>query len=169
MAIRSYQRLATSFKLRTSRSFPYPAEDVRYSQVDRDDVRSSRAPAWTYSHPFVGAHSWNAPLLPPTKIEALVVKRPIENADVEDYLYSGWWSRKNSDSSAMACCTVPCHLEGDRQRSRAMRVRQTKHRKGVGRVAAYNRRGVGVPLTPQGKLGDSLRVLDFQFICLQQQ
>ena len=30
MAIRSYQRLATSFKLRTSRSFPYPAEDVRY-------------------------------------------------------------------------------------------------------------------------------------------
>ena len=84
MAIRSYQRLATSFKLRTSRSFPYPAEDVRYSQVDRDDVRSSRAPAWTYGHPFVGAHSWNAPLLPPTKIEALVVKRPIENADVED-------------------------------------------------------------------------------------
>ena len=30
-----------------------------------------------------------------------------------------WWSRKNSDSSVMACCTVPCHLERGRQRSRA--------------------------------------------------
>jgi len=34
-------------------------------------------------------------------------EKKIENADVEDYLFTGMWSRKNSDSPTMACCTGP--------------------------------------------------------------
>jgi hypothetical protein len=76
-------------------------------------------------------------------------EKKIENADVEDYLFTGMWSRKNSDSPTMACCTGPVSSGAVKGLAR-VRVRQTKRRKRMGRVAGCNRRGVSSRSRTQG-------------------